>query len=817
MTYANQIAATYIDDCVETLQNLPKDWRLTPIKEGKKAFQPGWQTNPKTAQEVIQELRAVRGVTGYGLVTGNGLLAIDFDGPSSAPVLNQISLACCGQTLDESLPETVAWTSGKEGRKQLLFRIPEGELVGFQRKPIQEFGGIRCAPSEQIEFRGARHQSVLPPSYRPDLERCYTWITKPLSDGSNVAEAPEWLIRFLNTLVEPEAPALTPTLYNFTRVDDDEATSLASVVSAPTNNSGGGGKLPTLESLMCNKYQKWVREGIAEGDEGGRNSALFKIACDAYGVADWAVANQINLLGNPEEIILRFNENCKPPQPWRDVEASLKQIDKKERVPVLSPKDLWSRVLVQSGEVIAKGKRQPAESDLAGIIAKRWEDKTLFDPDSESFYFYSEGLWTRQRDSRVQAKIQHVLKDGLVDCFNANIVRGVTHLLRGELQREMGPIPKCLIPMRNGVLDTDTKILMPHTPDFFFTYQLPYSYNVDSDCPKIKRVLLENHGGDEGKVHILRCFFKAIVMGWTELHKYLELVGVPRSGKSLVIKLATALVGIENTKATEFKTLAENKFETANIKHKKLLILADADRYNGDVSVLKKVTGQDSLRFEEKNKQAGEDFMASCLVVVASNHPIRNPDYDALRERKIPFKYPNEVPEEKRSLLLEWSDGQWIGELADEIEGFFNWVLAVPDDEARAAIGRSKGQQALEESRHQDLIDTHPLALWVDHCLVVAPGATLQVGVSEYMPSTPSHLCGKLYPSYQRFQQEQGGLPTVSLRTFGDELEKLLTKVLKLDVKRCKPRNKASFVGIDFWGGEQESRMSPLATIFTKA
>ena len=154
----------------ESLDNLPSHWSLTPLRE-KRPYRPNWQTETKLERQLIRSLvkdgeQAVSKktgkpytayISGVGLLTGehsDGLVALDLDGASAEPLLQAISKG--------ELPQTVSWTSGKPGRKQLLFQVPDSyrePLKNFTRSVITEYEGIKTStdeqgkPTELLEFR----------------------------------------------------------------------------------------------------------------------------------------------------------------------------------------------------------------------------------------------------------------------------------------------------------------------------------------------------------------------------------------------------------------------------------------------------------------------------------------------------------------------------------------------------------------------------------------------------------------------------------------------------------------------------------------
>ena len=202
------------NEIADALTSLPSHWSLTPLWE-KRPYRDGWQTESFIRHEEIaailrqgeeriskrtgQPYRAF--CSGYGLRLGDvsgGLLAVDIDGSSAQDLLTALA--------ETSLPETVSWTSGKPGRRQLLYQIPDSyreQLQSFRRKTITQWEGVTAHPGELLELRYNQHQSVLPPSFHRDTGQYY-WLVSP--EEINVAIAPTWLCEFLVKQCYPAEP-----------------------------------------------------------------------------------------------------------------------------------------------------------------------------------------------------------------------------------------------------------------------------------------------------------------------------------------------------------------------------------------------------------------------------------------------------------------------------------------------------------------------------------------------------------------------------------------------------------------------------------
>lgn len=191
---------------------IPAHWSLTPLWE-KRAYRDRWQSEPFVPHSTLTQLllygeRRISKhtgnpytafISGYGLRLGeasNGLIAIDVDGASAEPILQAIS--------NGNLPETVTWISGKPGRRQLLYQVPDNArdtLQTFRRTTLTRHGNLATVAGEMLELRYNGHQSALPPSRHPETI-AYRWLRSPAD--TEVALAPDWLCASAIASLHPE-------------------------------------------------------------------------------------------------------------------------------------------------------------------------------------------------------------------------------------------------------------------------------------------------------------------------------------------------------------------------------------------------------------------------------------------------------------------------------------------------------------------------------------------------------------------------------------------------------------------------------------
>jgi hypothetical protein len=197
------------EQTIELATRLPENWLYTPV-DGKKAPKTkDWYENGFSKSAIIQELKKDSKWRGIGVLCGTangGLLFLDRDGASCDSLIPTLS----GVSLEESLPITAVVTSGKIGRCQHIYQVPE-EYWAAIKKTVIETGVIGPdGKAEQLEFRWDGHQSVVCGEH-PETGS-YKWVNHP--SEAPIAIAPLWMIEQMLTdkaaTKQPSKPVQKP-------------------------------------------------------------------------------------------------------------------------------------------------------------------------------------------------------------------------------------------------------------------------------------------------------------------------------------------------------------------------------------------------------------------------------------------------------------------------------------------------------------------------------------------------------------------------------------------------------------------------------
>ncbi|MEQ9671256.1 DUF3987 domain-containing protein [Coleofasciculus sp. G2-EDA-02] len=259
------------------LSCIPSDWQLCLLNGRKVPQGVGWQKKsltPTQMKEAVMNGSLVDKADGtqyhcypkgYGLIVGtpvsiNGdtyyLMALDQDGASAREKILELSGG-------EELPKTVAFTSGRPGRCQYLFLVPEQYAGALRTKKFPTGVTGDDGKSEQLELRWTGLQSCLPPSIHPTTG-FYIWVPGCAPDEIHVAIAPLWILEAM--LNEP-----SESKNSGQDVATDSTTPLAYLQPTPrtyhqerqwTDVDWALSYLATLSPSRADDYNEWYTVGM---------------------------------------------------------------------------------------------------------------------------------------------------------------------------------------------------------------------------------------------------------------------------------------------------------------------------------------------------------------------------------------------------------------------------------------------------------------------------------------------------------------------------------------------------------------------------
>ena len=319
-------------------------------------------------------------------------------------------------------------------------------------------------------------------------------------------------------------------------------------------------------------------------------------------------------------------------------------------------------------------------------------DPAVFDQDENHWFRYDSGHGSysliktealQEPLSKLFLQVARETRHFCVDTSNLEFRFRDTRSLTPIIQKASGLCtvhsdfwrwPYFTLPVKNGVLDVGKVTLRPHSPDFHFRGVVNVDFKAEVGCPEwiifLKRALPEDD------IELLQRFFGLVLVGQNVAQKLMILSGTSQSGKGVIARVLTGLIGPENVGTLRTGEL-EGRFELARLRHKMLV-------YGGDVAAdflntkgartLKAITGADPVSVEFKGSNAtpaAEPIYGSVLVTANSRLKVRfEADTEAWRRRIVLISFECEsVSEEDQQVGLD------VHLLRSEGSGILNWAL----------------------------------------------------------------------------------------------------------------------------------------------
>ena len=303
------------------------------------------------------------------------------------------------------------------------------------------------------------------------------------------------------------------------------------------------------------------------------------------------------------------------------------------------------RIMIKPG-MEDKGKDSFTYNQIAEQI--RSERELLFC--DGIYYEYQDGVYTSVKEDY----IRKIIKDNLGDKFSVHASSEVLLSLRVEIaindSEELNNTD--LVNLKNGMLDLGTLTLLPHSPQYKSTIQLPVEYNPDACCHKWQRTLHEIFIDDPVKTDILQEFFGLCLTRETRHAKALFLIGEGANGKSTILHVLEQVLSKRNYASIPLEQF-NNTHYTANLYNKLANISIETNAKSSVYdSLMKAVVSGDTITADFKYLPPFQ-FNPCCKLIFALNNMPRVDDKtDSFFRRLIIVRFNRQFGEEEQNKNL---------------------------------------------------------------------------------------------------------------------------------------------------------------------
>lgn len=186
----------------QELDRLPDEWAYVAVDGQKRPYQLKWQEKPLDKAGLIAELES-GSAHAIGVCCGipsGGLLFLDHDGRGAGNILREWG---CPMS---SLPRSWTVTSGRDGRFQVIYQVPEEYWPSIATRKYKSDTKDSEGKIEQVELRWTGCQSVVAGAH--PTTSGYRWVKNYTPSDLPIAEAPACLLERMLKPVEAPAPLL---------------------------------------------------------------------------------------------------------------------------------------------------------------------------------------------------------------------------------------------------------------------------------------------------------------------------------------------------------------------------------------------------------------------------------------------------------------------------------------------------------------------------------------------------------------------------------------------------------------------------------
>lgn len=496
--------------------------------------------------------------------------------------------------------------------------------------------------------------------------------------------------------------------YAFTRIRLSGKKFIYGIMDDDRFNYGLNGKsrvsIPAVFCKSLKGLQKAIEDGqrvfYCEGEKDVKTlefHGLTGVTCGASG--DW-VSGCARLFEGADVVILQDNDKSGRDM-GRTVSRDLLPVAKSVRVVTPTPdlekgdiSDFFKDHTVEDLEALLK-KEDPKDDQLDldqfhmikdgkitgvfdfAILQYLKESQDLFVLGGTP-YIYKDGAF---RPDHSGAKLKTMIRDLIYPEFiRSTTIKRIYDLFISDISlqaktEDLNCYPVEWINFRNGFYDPVTKKMIPHSPEYKATNQIPHVFDPDRGITgSMVTDWLTFICETPEDIQMLTEFSGLCLTRDTRQQKFLILNGEGGTGKSTVIRMIDKMIGADNISNISLSQLTQ-RFSAFGLMGKLLNSCADLEiDALSDVSTLKKVLGEDTLSAEAKGKDAVSFKSYAKLIFSTNELPIVKAEKTNGFYRRLLILTMNRVPEKKEAdffdrLSAEIDDFIWISVKA--LEGLY--------------------------------------------------------------------------------------------------------------------------------------------------
>ena len=414
------------------------------------------------------------------------------------------------------------------------------------------------------------------------------------------------------------------------------------------------------------EYTKWLEDPANYSKLGvgqGRHNALVHLGTAYFyrWKAEWADLTD----GQRKVKLEEWNSKLAVPKPQEEVDK------------------IWRWIVDHHKSIRDEGRQKRAQeekeqndqiiADATEAILGMYNFVTI--EENDAIYYYENGRYTAGGEVLIKVTCWDLYGYEL----NIRMRTEIREYLKSRSYHKLSEFDVDLnvINLENGLYDVRSDTLKPHTPEYLSMNQIPLIY-VHGAKPQLFGKFLSEvlYPGEIRTIVELMAYtfhrdnpFEVIVI----------LQGDGSNGKSIVFGVLTGLHGSSNVSNASLKTLIDRPFGLFDLLGKNCNL--DAELSSGkieDTAILKKITGRQLFRVEQKNQKAFDAKIYAKMWLSANTVPSSADQTDAWFRRNVIIAFPNKFDiNEDLERGIRKLDPNLIYKLTtpEELSGIFNVMM----------------------------------------------------------------------------------------------------------------------------------------------
>lgn len=346
------------------------------------------------------------------------------------------------------------------------------------------------------------------------------------------------------------------------------------------------------------------------------------------------------------------------------IERLLKKISQKTEIEYSTIKKIFSNEYNKTKKIREeKDKTKP----ILGAFTNKRTLAEMFHKEQPYFYDRNNIWWMWNKTTQSYEKIDETDVLNLIEQnSNENTIQSkdkneIIEALKqiGRLKTPSESSTKLFVQFRNKLIEIQPPntfynkdylfIEREPSPEYFITNPIPYKLTDNDSTPIIDGLFIE-WVGEKNKELLYEILAYSMYPDYP-IHRIFCFVGSGSNGKGTFLRILAKFLGKNNLASTELELLVKNRFETAKL-YRKLVCIMGETNFNelSQTSIIKRLTGQDPIGFELKNKNPFDDYNYAKIIIATNSLPVTQDKTEGFYRRWLVIDF-NKKFSEKTDVL----------------------------------------------------------------------------------------------------------------------------------------------------------------------